>query len=92
MIAVVIPEVVQTHWWQVLLHNHRAARLRSALMRDGDSRFIVVSVPWYPGDECEVPEHGRFGRAGRGGEVRVVGAAPDREGPGALPGRVTPPR
>lgn len=46
-IAVLIPEVVKKHWWQHLLHNHRAWRLRSALLRYGGSRIVVVNVPWY---------------------------------------------
>jgi amino acid transporter len=46
-IAVLIPEVVKEHWWQHLLHNHRAWRLRSALLRYGGSRVVVITVPWY---------------------------------------------
>jgi len=47
LIAVVIPEVVELHWWQHLLHRRKPARLRSALLRRGDRRVIVVNVPWY---------------------------------------------
>jgi amino acid transporter len=47
MIAVIIPEVVKRNWWQFLLHNYRAQRLRSVLLRRGDHRVVVVSVPWY---------------------------------------------
>lgn len=45
-VAVLIPETVKTHWWQHLLHNHRASRLRHKLLRHGGPRLIVVSVPW----------------------------------------------
>lgn len=46
-IAVVVPEVVETHWWQLLLHRRKAARLRKALFKRGDYHVIVISVPWY---------------------------------------------
>jgi len=46
-IAVIVPEVVKRHWWQFLLQNYRAEALRSALLRKGDHRIVVVSVPWY---------------------------------------------
>src|SRR5581483_1995793 len=47
LIAVVIPEVVETRWWQLILHRRYPARLRSALLKRGDRRVVVVSVPWY---------------------------------------------
>ena len=46
-IAVVVPEVVETHWWQFLLHRRKAARLRKALFKRGDHHVVVISVPWY---------------------------------------------
>lgn len=46
-IAVVIPQIVKEHWWQYLLHTHRARQLRTALLRYGGSRLIVISIPWY---------------------------------------------
>ena len=30
-VAVIIPELVKTTWWHYILHNRRAAQLRSAL-------------------------------------------------------------
>jgi Amino acid permease len=45
-IAVVIPEIVKTHWWDYLLHSFRARRLRTALLRDGGPNLVVVMVPW----------------------------------------------
>jgi hypothetical protein len=57
LIAIVIPELIKLHWWEHLLHNHRALRLRRALLRHGGARVIVVSVPWYlelPNDLSEV--------------------------------------
>jgi hypothetical protein len=46
-VAVIVPEVVKRHWWQYLLHQYRAERLRSALLRGGDKRTILINVPWY---------------------------------------------
>jgi hypothetical protein len=54
-IAVLVPEVVKRHWWQFLLHNYRAALLRSALLRCGEHRVVVVSVPWYVDDPGPTP-------------------------------------
>src|SRR3954453_7439894 len=47
VIAILIPSVVKEHWWQYLLHTHRAWRLRSALLRHGGSQVVVISIPWY---------------------------------------------
>lgn len=46
-IAVLIPEIVRQHWYQILLHGRRAQRLRASLLREGGPCLTVVSVPWY---------------------------------------------
>jgi hypothetical protein len=46
-IAVLLPELVKTSWWQLLLHTHRARRLRSRLLRFGGSRLVIINIPWY---------------------------------------------
>jgi amino acid transporter len=46
-VAVVVPEVVEMKWWEWLLHTRKPARLRSALIKRGDNRVVVISVPWY---------------------------------------------
>ena len=46
-IAVMIPELVTRHWWEHLLSNHRARRLRNAVLDYGGSRVAVIAVPWY---------------------------------------------
>jgi hypothetical protein len=46
-IAVLIPELVKEHWYQEMLHLHRAQRLRRALLKHGGTRLTVISVPWY---------------------------------------------
>ena len=50
MIAVIIPELVGSHWYDYLLHNQRATALKAALLLHGDQRVVVVNVPWYLGD------------------------------------------
>ncbi len=49
-IAVIIPELVETKWWQHFLHNQRAAGLKAALLFRGDPNIVVINVPWYLGD------------------------------------------
>ena len=46
LIAVVIPELVQTHWYEYILHNQRAALLKVRLFLQGGERVIVVNTPW----------------------------------------------
>ena len=45
-IAVVIPALVEAHWWDHLLHTGRVRRLRAALLRHAGPRVAVVMVPW----------------------------------------------
>jgi amino acid transporter len=54
-VAVFVPEIVKQRWYQHLLHTHRARHLRSQLVRYGDPRLVVISVPWYleEGIECQ---------------------------------------
>jgi amino acid transporter len=46
-IAVLIPELVKRHWWELILSDQRARRLRSALLEYGGPRVVVIVVPWY---------------------------------------------
>jgi amino acid transporter len=46
-VAVVVPEVMETRWWELLLHGHKATHLRAALATRSDKRVLVVTVPWY---------------------------------------------
>jgi amino acid transporter len=46
-VAVIIPELVERHWWMALLHSRRASRLRSALRQREDYRVVVIDVPWF---------------------------------------------
>ena len=46
-IVVVIPDLVVTRWYHVLLHNHRGAILRTLLRLRGGPRVVVVNTPFY---------------------------------------------
>jgi amino acid transporter len=46
-IVVLIPEMVEPHWYHYPLHNQRAELLRALLLLKRNERISVVSVPWY---------------------------------------------
>jgi amino acid transporter len=46
-VAVLIPELVERRWYQNLLHNKRAAILKTLLLLRGNARIVVINVPWY---------------------------------------------
>ncbi len=51
VISIVIPEYVVAHWWQHLLHNQTALRLKGRLLFEPS--VTVTSVPWALGAEAE---------------------------------------
>jgi amino acid transporter len=46
-IAVLVPELVEWHWYYYFLHNQRATVLKVLLYAKGTGRIIVISVPSY---------------------------------------------
>jgi hypothetical protein len=46
-LAVLIPELVERHWYYYFLHNQRAAVLKTWLYVKGSQKIAVVNVPWY---------------------------------------------
>jgi amino acid transporter len=46
-VAIVIPEMVQDRWFNYVLHNQRAAALKTLLYLFGNRQIMVVNVPWY---------------------------------------------
>jgi amino acid transporter len=46
-VAVLIPEMVESHWYHYLLHNNRAEALRALLLLKGEQRIVVVNIPTY---------------------------------------------
>ncbi len=47
LIAVIIPELVEPHWYEYILHTLHATWLRTLLFLQRDQLTIVISVPWY---------------------------------------------
>jgi hypothetical protein len=45
-VAVVLPQLVEARWWEVLLHTHRERRLSRALQRHGGPDLATVAAPW----------------------------------------------
>jgi amino acid transporter len=46
-VAVLLPELVERHWYQYFLHNQRAQTVASSLLTQGTHRIVIVNVPWY---------------------------------------------
>ncbi|HET6142619.1 MAG TPA: APC family permease [Candidatus Acidoferrales bacterium] len=46
-IAVIVPELVERHWYHYLLHNQRAELLKALLLIRGSPNIVLISVPWY---------------------------------------------
>lgn len=49
-ITVVIPELVPSHWWEHLLHNQTALRLKGALLFHPG--IVVTNVPYHPEEKA----------------------------------------
>lgn len=45
-IAVVVPELVEQHWYQFVLHNQRPKWLKALLLRKCGSKIVLITVPW----------------------------------------------
>ena len=46
-IAVIVPELVEKHWYHYPLHNQRAEILKARLLLHGGQQIVLVNVPWY---------------------------------------------
>jgi len=47
MIAVLLPELMERHWFHYLLHNQRPEMIAARLMLRGKQRIMIVNVPWH---------------------------------------------
>ena len=54
-IAVMVPELVVSRWWQNLLHNQRAQVLKLLLLVKGSQRVLVINIPWYLNKPAPLP-------------------------------------
>jgi len=46
-IAVIVPELVERHWYHYPLHNQRAELLKAFLLLRGSTNIVLINVPWY---------------------------------------------
>ena len=46
-IAVVLPELVEKHWWQYFLHRQHGRLLSLLLIFKGNQRISIINVPWH---------------------------------------------
>jgi amino acid transporter len=46
-IAIIVPELVERHWYHYPLHNQRAEILKALLLVHGSDRIVLINVPWY---------------------------------------------
>ena len=46
-ITMLIPELVESHWYHYLLHNNRPEAIRALLLLDENQRITVVSIPYH---------------------------------------------
>jgi amino acid transporter len=69
VVSVFIPEYVVGHWWEHLLHNQSALRLKTRLLFQPG--VMVTSVPWQLTSSQRASERATRGRAGTApGSVR----------------------
>ncbi len=46
-IAVIVPELVERHWYHYPLHNQRAELLKALLLLRSSRNIVLINVPWY---------------------------------------------
>jgi hypothetical protein len=46
-IAVIVPELIERHWYHYPLHNQRAELLKAFLLLKGSPNIVLINVPWY---------------------------------------------
>jgi hypothetical protein len=46
-IAVIVPELVERHWYHYPLHNQRAELLKGLLLVKGSGNIVLINVPWH---------------------------------------------
>ena len=46
-IAILVPEMIEHHWYNRILHNNRSQLLKTLLDLKENPRITVIKVPWY---------------------------------------------
>jgi hypothetical protein len=47
IITVLLPELVESHWYHYLLHNNRPEAIRALLLFNGNQRITVATIPYH---------------------------------------------
>jgi len=47
LVAVLLPNLVERHWYHRFLHNQRAELMTALLLLSADQRIVIINVPWY---------------------------------------------
>ncbi|GLW67218.1 DNA-binding protein [Actinomadura rubrobrunea] len=85
VVTVFLPEYVVGHWWEHLLHNQSALRLKGRLLFQPG--VMVTSVPWQLASSDRLK--GRPEPPGPGSVRRPYHVSPERDGPRAAGGIVS---
>jgi hypothetical protein len=72
-IAVVVPEVIKSRWYDIVLSGHRPSILKSQLRLHGGPRVIVVDAPWHLRQHDHRVDPGRADGGHAGGHERGGG-------------------
>jgi amino acid transporter len=46
-LAILVPEFIEHHWYNVLLHNNRSQLLKTYINLQENPRITVINIPWY---------------------------------------------
>jgi amino acid transporter len=46
-LAILVPELIEQHWYNFLLHNNRPQLLKGLLNSKENPRITVINIPWY---------------------------------------------
>jgi amino acid transporter len=46
LVAVIIPQLVEPHWYKYFLHSLYGLKLRTRLFWNGNDRVIIINTPW----------------------------------------------
>ena len=46
-IAVVVPELIERHWYHYFLENNRAELLKALMLLLGNEQIVIMNIPWY---------------------------------------------
>ncbi len=49
-IAVIVPEVVERRWYDIIFASHRPMLIKAILRSQGGPRVLVIDAPWHIGD------------------------------------------